>query len=217
MPQVREGRGNDSGPRVLKAYKAKVSALLRSHTCGELRAEHVGEEVTLGGWVDTYRDHKGVLFVDLRDRYGKTQVVFAPESGQEMVEVGRALRSEDVISVTGNVAPRPEDTENPDLATGQIEVRVRQVKVLNKSKLPPMKPSSKEQPGEDLRLRHRYLDLRRAEMQKTLILRHRMTKLMRDYFDELEFIEIETPILGRSTPEGARDYLVPSRVQPGMF
>jgi len=191
--------------------------LLRSHTCGELRAEHIGEEVTLGGWVDTHRDHKGVLFIDLRDRYGKTQVVFAPESGQETVSVGRALRSEDVISVTGKVAPRPEDTENPDLATGQIEVRVREVKVLNRSKVPPMKPSAKEQPSEDLRLRYRYLDLRRPEMQKTLILRHRIMKLMRDYFDELGFIDIETPILGRSTPEGARDYLVPSRVQPGTF
>jgi len=198
-------------------YKIKVSALLRSHTCGELRAEHIGEEVTLGGWVDTHRDHKGVLFIDLRDRYGKTQVVFAPESGQETVSVGRALRSEDVISVTGKVAPRPEDTENPDLATGQIEVRVREVKVLNRSKVPPMKPSAKEQPSEDLRLRYRYLDLRRPEMQKTLILRHRIMKLMRDYFDELGFIDIETPILGRSTPEGARDYLVPSRVQPGTF
>ncbi|NLS96062.1 MAG: aspartate--tRNA ligase [Planctomycetaceae bacterium] len=191
--------------------------MLRSHTCGELRAEHIGEEVTLGGWVDTHRDHKGVLFIDLRDRYGKTQVVFAPESGQETVSVGRALRSEDVISVTGKVAPRPEDTENPDLATGQIEVRVREVKVLNRSKVPPMKPSAKEQPSEDLRLRYRYLDLRRPEMQKTLILRHRIMKLMRDYFDELGFIDIETPILGRSTPEGARDYLVPSRVQPGTF
>ncbi len=173
--------------------------------------------MTLGGWVDTYRDHKGVLFVDLRDRYGKTQVVFAPESGDEAVGVGRALRSEDVISVTGKVAPRPEDTENPDLITGQIEIRVREVKVLNKSKMPPLKPSAKEQPGEDLRLKHRYLDLRRAEMQKTLILRHRIMKLMRDYFDELNFIDVETPILGRSTPEGARDYLVPSRVQPGAF
>ena len=191
--------------------------MLRSHTCGELRAEHIGQEVTLGGWVDTYRDHKGVLFVDLRDRYGKTQVVFAPESGQEAVSVGRSLRSEDVVLVTGKVAPRPEATENPDMATGQIEVRVRQVKVLNKSKLPPMKPGAKEQPSEDLRLRHRYLDLRRPEMQKTLILRHRIMKLMRDYFDELGFIDIETPILGRSTPEGARDYLVPSRVQPGSF
>ncbi len=191
--------------------------MLRSHTCGELRAEHVGQEVTLGGWVDTYRDHKGVLFIDLRDRYGKTQVVFAPESGEQTVNVGRSLRSEDVVSVTGKVARRPEDTDNPEMATGQIEVRVRQVKVLNKSKLPPMKPSSKEQPSEDLRLRHRYLDLRRPEMQKTFILRHRIMKMMRDYFDELGFIDVETPVLGRSTPEGARDYLVPSRVQPGTF
>ncbi len=191
--------------------------MLRSHTCGELRAEHIDQEITLGGWVDTYRDHKGVLFIDLRDRYGKTQVVFSPESGEEAVNVGRSLRSEDVISVTGKVARRPEDTENSDMATGQIEVRVRQVQVLNKSKLPPFKPGAKDQPNEDLRLRHRYLDLRRQEMQKTLILRHRITKMMRDYLDELGFIDVETPILGRSTPEGARDYLVPSRVQPGTF
>jgi len=201
----------------LSACKTKVSALLRSHTCGELRAEHIGQEVTLGGWVDTYRDFGGTLFVDLRDRYGKTQVVFARDGDETVLEAGRRLRSEDVVLITGKVAQRPEDTENMDLATGQVEVRVRQVQVLNKSKLPPMKPGAKEQPGEDLRLRHRYLDLRRPEMQTTLVLRHRMMKLMRDYFDEHGFIDVETPILGRSTPEGARDYLVPSRVQPGTF
>ena len=167
--------------------------------------------------MDTYRDFGGTLFIDLRDRYGKTQVVFARDGDEQVLEGGRKLRSEDVVLVTGKVARRPEDTENPDLATGQVEVRVQKVQVLNKSKLPPMKPSAKEQPNEDLRLRHRYLDLRRPEMQKTLFLRHRIMKLMRDYLDEQGFVDVETPVLGRSTPEGARDYLVPSRVQPGMF
>jgi len=191
--------------------------LLRTHTCGELRAEHQDTQVTLGGWVDTYRDHSGVLFVDLRDRYGKTQVVFAPESGDETLKQSKSLRAEDVIRVTGRVAPRPEGTVNPKLPTGEIEVRAGHLEVLSKSKVPPFQPGSTDLPGEDLRLKHRYLDLRRSWMQQTLLLRHRITKTMRDYFDELGFIEIETPILGRSTPEGARDYLVPSRVQQGMF
>ncbi|MDD4269320.1 MAG: aspartate--tRNA ligase [Pirellulaceae bacterium] len=191
--------------------------MLRTHTCGELRADQIGQEVTLCGWIDTCRDHGGTLFIDLRDRYGKTQIVFAPEGEAANLEAGRRLRSEDVVSISGKVAPRPAGTENADLATGQIEVRVRRVEVLNKSKVPPMKPSAKEQPSEDLRLKYRFLDLRRPEMQRTLILRHRMVKLIRDYFDERGFIDIETPMLGRSTPEGARDYLVPSRVQPGTF
>ncbi|MFW6124827.1 MAG: aspartate--tRNA ligase, partial [Pirellulales bacterium] len=186
-------------------------------TCGELRAEHKDTEVTLSGWVDTYRDHSGVLFVDLRDRYGKTQVVFAPESGDATLKQARSLRSEDVIAVTGTVAPRPEGTVNPKLPTGQIEVRARHLDVLGKSRVPPFQPSGTDLPGEDLRLKHRYIDLRRPGMQQTLLLRHRIVKTMRDYFDEHDFIEVETPILGRSTPEGARDYLVPSRVQPGSF
>jgi aspartyl-tRNA synthetase len=191
--------------------------LLRTHTCGELNATHVGQEVTLCGWVDTARDHSGVLFVDLRDRYGRTQLVFGPESGQEMLDRARSLRSEYVIQVIGRVAPRPEGTVNPKLATGEIELRVERLTVLNPSATPPFQPSQKELPGEDLRLKHRYLDLRRPEMQRTLILRHRMTKIMRDYFDELGFIDVETPVLGRSTPEGARDYLVPSRIQRGAL
>jgi len=193
--------------------------LLRTHTCGELRAAHVGQEVTLAGWVDTCRDHSGVLFVDLRDRYGKTQVVVSPEKGAENLEVARSLRSEYVVQVTGKVSPRPEGTVNPKLATGQIEVRAHALKVLNRSLTPPFQPSAtgKELPGEDLRLKYRYLDLRRPAMQQTLLLRHRMIKLMRDYFDELGFLDVETPVLGRSTPEGARDYLVPSRIQQGSF
>jgi aspartyl-tRNA synthetase len=191
--------------------------LLRTHTCGELRAEDVGRQVTLCGWVDTCRDHGGQLFADLRDRYGKTQIVFAPEAGSEIVEQAKLLRSEFVVLIKGDVARRPEGTTNPKLATGAIEVRARQIQILNKSATPPFQPTSPELPGEDLRLKYRYIDLRRPKMQETLVLRHRMIKLMRDYFDELNFIEVETPMLGRSTPEGARDYLVPSRVQQGCF
>ena len=191
--------------------------MIRSHTCGELRVGHVGQEVTLCGWVDSYRDHGGGLFLDLRDRYGKTQIVFAPEAGPQIQEAAKALRSEFVVAVTGKIARRPEGTVNPKLDTGEIELRATKLTVLNRSLTPPFQPGAKELPGEDLRLKYRYLDLRRAEMQRTLILRHRMIKAMRDYFDEHRFIEVETPMLGRSTPEGARDYLVPSRVHPGSF
>ncbi len=191
--------------------------MYRTHTCGELRPTHIGQRVSLAGWVDSYRDHKGVLFVDLRDRYGKTQVVFSPENGESIMAVAKMIRPEDVVAVTGLVVRRPEGTENPKLQTGDIEVRVEEVRVLNKSLTPPFHPSAKDLPGEEVRLKYRYIDLRRPEMQQTLILRHRMVKIMRDYFDELGFIEIETPILAKSTPEGARDYLVPSRIQPGSF
>jgi len=177
----------------------------------------VGQRVTLCGWVDSYRDHSGILFVDLRDRYGKTQVVFDPQSGEETQNLARTLRAEYVIAVTGVVAQRPEGTANLALATGQIELRAEQLKILNKSTPPPFQPSSKELPTEELRLKYRYIDLRRSAMQQTLMLRHRMIKIMRDYFDELGFLEVETPMLGRSTPEGARDYLVPSRIQHGTF
>jgi aspartyl-tRNA synthetase len=191
--------------------------LLRTHTCGELDKTHIGRDVTLCGWVDTYRDHSGVLFVDLRDRYGRTQIVFAPEGGKENIELARSLRSEYVISVTGKVAIRPEGTLNPKMKTGEIEVRAGKLKILNPSLTPPFQPGQKDLPGEDLRLKHRYIDLRRQDMQRTLLLRNRMIKIMRDYCDELGFIDVETPILGRSTPEGARDYLVPSRVQQGAY
>ncbi len=191
--------------------------MLRTHTCGALRVEDIGQEVTLCGWVDTYRDHSGVLFVDLRDRYGKTQIVFAPEGGKDNLEASKSLRSEFVIAVTGKVAHRPEGTVNPKLATGEIEVRAERLEILNRSLTPPFQPTAKELPTEELRLKHRYVDLRRPDMQQTLLLRHRMIKIMRDYCDELGFIDVETPMLGRSTPEGARDYLVPSRVQPGTF
>ena len=191
--------------------------MLRTHTCGELRSVQIGQQVTLCGWVDTYRDHSGVLFVDLRDRYGKTQVVFAPESGDETLQAAKTLRSEFVVLIRGKVAKRPEGTINPKLDTGEIEVRVQHMEVLNKSLNPPFQPTAKDLPGEDVRLKYRYVDLRRPEMQRTLILRHRMIKILRDHFDSVGFVEVETPILGLSTPEGARDYLVPSRVQPGMY
>jgi len=191
--------------------------LLRTHTCGELTKSSVGKTVTLSGWVDTYRDHSGVLFIDLRDRYGKTQVVFSPEGGAELLQAAKVLRPEFVVQVVGEISPRPEGTVNPRLPTGEIEVIARQLTILNKSATPPFHPGSKDLPGEDLRLKYRYLDLRRPDMQSTMLLRHRIVKLMRDYFDEHDFVEVETPMLGRSTPEGARDYLVPSRVSQGAF
>lgn len=192
--------------------------MLRTHTCGELCLNQVGEEVTLCGWVDSHRDHSGVLFVNLRDRYGWTQVVFGPESGEKAVDAARELHAEYVILVRGKVAPRPEGMVNKNVPTGAIEVRAREIEVLNPSLAPPLQPTSKEElPGEDIRLKHRYIDLRRPEMQRTMMLRHRMAKVMRDYLDSLNFVDIETPMLGRSTPEGARDYLVPSRVQPGSY
>jgi aspartyl-tRNA synthetase len=182
-----------------------------------LRAADIGTEVTLCGWVDGYRDHGGTIFVDLRDRYGKTQVVFAPEGGKSLLAEGRLLRNEDVVQVVGQVAPRPEGTVNPKLGTGEIEVRSVGLQVFNKCPSPPFLPSQQELPGEDLRLRHRYLDLRRPEMQRTMLLRSQIIQTMRQYFAENDFIDIETPILGRSTPEGARDYLVPSRIQHSAF
>ncbi len=194
--------------------------MLRTFTCGELRREHVGKEATLCGWVDSYRDHGGGLFVDLRDRYGMTQVVFnPPDTSPAIIDESKALRAEYVIQVTGIVAARPSGMANPKLATGEIELRVTGFKLLNKSLTPPVSPNANAQdlPNEELRLEHRYLDLRRPEMQQTLLLRDRIVKGMRDYFESLNFIDVETPVLGRSTPEGARDYLVPSRISRGSF
>jgi aspartyl-tRNA synthetase len=195
-------------------------AVLRTHTCGELRRDHVGKEVTLCGWVDSYRDHGGGLFVDLRDRYGMTQVVFnPPDTSQPIIDESKTLRAEYVIQVTGKVTERPSGMANPKLGTGEVELRVTGFKLFNKSLTPPVSPNANAQdmPNEELRLEHRYLDLRRPVMQQTLLLRDRIIKAMRDYFAALDFIDVETPILGRSTPEGARDYLVPSRVSRGSF
>ena len=191
--------------------------MYRSHTCGELRQEQIGQTVTLCGWVEHWRDHRSLVFIDLRDRYGVTQVKFDTSGGEKLQEASRHLRSEWVIQIEGVVASRPEGTVNPKLATGEIEIHVRNMEILASSKTPPFEPGAKELPGEDLRLRYRYLDLRRTEMQELLVLRHQLTKSVRNYFDEEGFLDIETPILGRSTPEGARDYLVPSRVNKGHF
>jgi aspartyl-tRNA synthetase len=194
--------------------------VLRTHTCGELGESNVGDVVTLCGWVDTYRDHGGGVFVDLRDRYGMTQVVFnPPDSSQQVIDESKNVRAEYVLKVTGVVAARPEGMANTKLATGRIEVRATSLELLNKSLTPPVSPNANAQdlPGEDLRLKHRYLDLRRPELQRVMIMRDRMVKAMRDYCAEHNFIDVETPCLGRSTPEGARDYLVPSRVHHGAF
>jgi aspartyl-tRNA synthetase len=189
----------------------------RTHSCGQLRDTDVGKTVVLNGWVNTSRDQNLFVFVDLRDRYGLTQVVFEPERGQELFDAARELRSEWVIAVKGTVARSLPGKENPKLATGAIEVKAEELQVLNRCPTPPFAVTEfagDELANEDLRLQYRYLDLRRQSLQRTLILRHRMNKVIRDYLDAQGFLELETPLLGRSTPEGARDYLVPSRVWP---
>jgi aspartyl-tRNA synthetase len=191
--------------------------VLRSHTCGELRPSHLGEKVTLCGWADRVRDHKGVIFIDLRDRWGRTQVVIGPGSAAEALAAARLVRSEWVLRVRGTVGARPEGTTNPKLATGAIEVACDTLEVLNEAETPVFQPGATELPGEEVRLAHRWLDLRRPAMQENMFLRSRIVKIMRDHFDELGFIDVETPMLGRSTPEGARDYLVPSRLDHGAF
>ena len=191
--------------------------MLRSHTCGALRPSHVGEAVALCGWVDRVRDHKGVIFIDLRDRWGRTQVVAGPDSPPGVLAAARAVRAEWVIRVQGTVGLRPEGTTNPKLDTGGIEVACAELTVLNEAVTPVFQPGATELPGEEVRLTNRWLDLRRAQMQENLFLRSRMVKIMRDHFDELDFVDVETPMLGRSTPEGARDYLVPSRLDHGAF
>ncbi|MGQ0634271.1 MAG: aspartate--tRNA ligase [Planctomycetaceae bacterium] len=191
--------------------------MLRTHTCGELRQSHVGAPVTVCGWVDSRRDHGGLVFVDLRDRYGKVQVVFDPQQCPETHGLAGGVRNEDVLRVTGNVVARAEKDVNPKLPTGEIDVRATRLEVLNKSRVVPFEPSTTNPPNEELRLKFRFLDLRRPRLQELMVYRHRLTKLIRDYFDRHDFLDIETPMLGRSTPEGARDYLVPSRVHPGCF
>jgi len=191
--------------------------VLRTHTCGELRPSHLDETVTLCGWVDRVRDHKGVIFIDLRDRWGKTQIVIGPDAPTNVMDNARAARSEWVLSATGRVGRRPEGTTNPKLATGEIEVVSSQLEILNEADTPVFQPGAMELPGEEVRLKNRWLDLRRTDMQNNLFLRSRIVKIMRDHFDELGFIDVETPMLGRSTPEGARDYLVPSRLEHGAF
>jgi aspartyl-tRNA synthetase len=191
--------------------------MLRTHTCGELRLSHLGTEVALCGWVDRVRDHKGVIFIDLRDRWGKTQVVIGPESPAATLAAARAVRPEWVIRARGTVGARPAGTTNAKLATGETEVVCREIEVLNEAETPVFQPGATDLPGEEVRLENRWLDLRRPAMHDNMFLRSRMVKIMRDHFDALGFIDVETPMLGRSTPEGARDYLVPSRLDHGAF
>jgi len=194
----------------LKAHK-------RTHTCGELTKKDVGAVATLMGWVNTRRDHGGLVFIDLRDRTGITQVVIDPGTSADAHALAHDIRSEFVLTITGTVSPRPGATLNPKLATGEIEVLVNKLTVLNPSKPLPFQIEDETEVSESLRLKYRYLDLRRPSLQKVLITRHTITKTVRRFLDDHGFVDIETPFLTKSTPEGARDYLVPSRVNPGMF
>jgi aspartyl-tRNA synthetase len=192
--------------------------MYKTHTCGELRATHAGKQVTLAGWVHRRRDHGGVIFLDLRDRYGIVQVTINPDLSKETLKEVENVRMEWVLQVTGTVQKRPAGMENPKMPTGEVEVIAETVQVLNRAKtLPFMVSGENDLPDENTRLRYRYLDLRRERMTHNLILRHKVVKFMRDFLDQYNFIEIETPILFKATPEGARDYLVPSRIYPGQF
>jgi len=189
----------------------------RTHTCGELQASNIGQQVTLAGWVNRRRDHGGLVFLDIRDRYGITQVIADPELSPEAHRLASELRSEYVVQVSGKVVPRLAGTENPNLSTGDIEIAADLIVIMNPSRTTPFPISDNIQVDESLRLKYRYLDLRRPGMRDNMVLRHRVVKVMRDYLDERGFLEIETPMLMKSTPEGARDYLVPSRIYPGEF
>nr|NIS61121.1 aspartate--tRNA ligase [Pseudomonadota bacterium] len=189
--------------------------LRRTDYCGSLKPSDAGREVVLMGWVQRRRDHGGVIFVDLRDREGIIQVVFNPEINPEVHTKAHKIRSEFVLAVKGEVTMRPAESINPDLDTGEIEVLTKELRILSVSENPPFLIEDNGEISENVRLRYRYLDLRRPRLQKNLILRHRVAKAVRTYLDGQGFLEIETPVLTRSTPEGARDYLVPSRVNPG--
>ncbi len=192
--------------------------MLKTHTCGELRAEHIGQEVTLAGWLNRRRDHGGLIFIDLRDRFGITQVTVNSDEAPEAHQVASQARSEYVLQVRGVVRRRPEGFENPQLATGEIEVIAQEVTILNPAKTPPFLIGGEAvNVDESLRLKYRYLDLRRPHMTRNMVLRHEIVRLIREYFYARDFLEIETPILLKSTPEGARDFIVPSRLHPGKF
>src|SRR2546426_8484977 len=190
--------------------------MFRTHDCNSLRKSDIGQQVTLAGWVNVTRDHGGVIFIDLRDREGLTQVVFRPEENAQLEKEAHTLRSEDVVEVSVRVAARLLGTENPILATGDIEVIPNQLRILNRADTLPF-PIDAEPQNEDLRMTHRYFDLRRPRLARNLRVRHRAAKATRDYLDSQGFVEVETPILSKSTPEGARDFLVPSRITPGKF
>lgn len=191
--------------------------LKRTHNCGQLRLEDAGKKVILAGWVHSYRDHGNLVFFDLRDREGLTQLVFNPEKYPEAHKLARTVRTEWVIAAQGVVEPRGEGLENPKLPTGQVEVNIEQMEILNTAKTPPFEIDNADKTAEEARLASRYIDLRRPQMQQRLKIRHRVTKLARDYYDKLGFWEIETPMLAKSTPEGARDFLVPSRLMRNCF
>ncbi len=191
--------------------------LKRTHTCGDLRKADVGKEVVLNGWVSNWRDHGGLVFIDMRDRYGLTQVIFNPEQDKDLHRASRDLRAEYVLAVRGKVTERPEGTVNPRLDTGEVEVYASGLEVLGKAETPPFEIEEAGNVSMDLRLKHRYLDLRRPDMQRYFRFRHKLAQTIRQYLDGQDFLEIETPFLTKSTPEGARDYLVPSRMSPGHF
>ncbi|MBI4440054.1 aspartate--tRNA ligase [Candidatus Woesearchaeota archaeon] len=191
--------------------------MMRSNTCGELSENEKGKKVALSGWVNSRRDHGGVVFIDLRDRYGFTQVVFDPSHSKKVHEAADKLRREDVVFVSGMVRSRPEGMENPKMKTGRIEILADNIEILNRAETPPIEIDDRVEVNEDIALTYRYLELRKPKLQRNLALRHMVCKIVRDYFDAHGFLEIETPILAKSTPEGARDYLVPSRVNPGKF
>jgi len=189
----------------------------RTHTCGELSKKEDGSEVKLCGWTHSRRDHGGIIFVDLRDRYGLTQIVFDPKHTSKVHKLAEQLKREDVIGIGGTVRLRGENLENPNIKTGTIEVLVDSLEIFNKAETPPIEIDDRVEVSEDIGLKYRYLDLRKESYQKNLLLRHKLYQSVRNYLDKLSFMEIETPMLAKSTPEGARDYLVPSRVNPGMF
>ena len=191
--------------------------MLRTHTCGELTAAHIGQTVTLSGWVDTRRDHGGVIFIDLRDRYGITQTVFDPVSHPDAYAVADSARSEYVVNFIGVVRSRPEGQTNTKIATGEIEVLIHEAKILTKANTPPFEISDKTNTSEDVRFKYRYLDLRRPAMRAKIELRAKMNRFTREYFSDRGFLDVQTPIFTSSSPEGARDYLIPSRLHPGKF
>ena len=189
---------------------------MRSHLCGDLRSEHIGQSVTISGWVHRRRDHGGVIFLDVRDHRGIVQVVFDPDT-EEHFALADQLRNEYVVSIQGVVRARDEAAVNLKMSTGEIEVLGQSLELLNRSKTPPFQLDEYSEAGEDIRLRYRFLDLRRPEMQEKLRLRSEASHLIRRFLQQEQFVDIETPVLTKATPEGARDYLVPSRVHPGSF